>query len=424
MSYDSTRDAEQLRMIDPSIDDFIDRYNNASGPANGHRQTIILFPGGMASTLKRATKPYIDSIPTPQMFAYDTVWLTPEDFLGGALDLLIKKANGKYRDKNDQIIIAAGTVKILGWTFYDGFTKWCGKKGLDYFVFGWDWRRRIQDSGKFFIHKFLPHFQTRVKDGCNNADPLADFSLIGHSAGGMVVNWILRKSTINPITANLRFAITVATPFYGYSGQVHRWFEGDPDFNGPNNVFRDKLIRVICSLPACYAWLFLDGTTFDDNWAAFKADPSYPLFAYPSTDKTTYARADPYHPLTSGSSTRYPSGTGFDAQELSQAGKLVRYLASSLEPALAAKFINIRGDTTKDDTIGNTTWDWVPPTDPTPIANGSTVPGDSVQPAWSARHLGLAGSGNVITVKGKTVTHMLTMYSPKTLGALSGVLGV
>src|SRR6267378_2026869 len=115
MSYDTTRDLEQLRMVDPSIDDFIDRYNNSSGPANGQRQTVILFPGGLASTLKRAKRPYIDSIPGAQMFAYDTVWLTWEDFLGGALDLKIKKANGKYRDKGDRIIIADGTLKILGW---------------------------------------------------------------------------------------------------------------------------------------------------------------------------------------------------------------------------------------------------------------------------------------------------------------------
>jgi hypothetical protein len=29
MSYDTTRDSEQLRVIDPSIDDFIERYKNS-----------------------------------------------------------------------------------------------------------------------------------------------------------------------------------------------------------------------------------------------------------------------------------------------------------------------------------------------------------------------------------------------------------
>jgi hypothetical protein len=186
------------------------------------------------------------------------------------------------------------------------------------------------------------------------------------------------------------------------------------------------MIRVICSLPACYAWQFLDESTFTSNHTAFGADTSYPLSTYPSTDKTTSAVADPYHPLTNGSLVRYPRNTGFDAQELHQANRLVRYLASSLQPPLATKFINIRGDTNADDTIGSTTWGFVPPTDPTPIADGSPVPGDGVQPAWSARHLGLAGSlpGNVITVRGNTVAHMLTMNSAKTLCELSNVLGV
>src|SRR5262245_42394530 len=125
MSYDSTRDAEQLRILDPSIDDFIDRYNGSTGPDGGQRRTIFFFPGGLASTLKRAKKPYVDSGPPDQMFKYKTVWLTIEAFLGGARDLKISKVKGKYRDKDGRIIVADGTVKLLGWTFYDGFTDWC-----------------------------------------------------------------------------------------------------------------------------------------------------------------------------------------------------------------------------------------------------------------------------------------------------------
>ena len=101
----------------------------------------------------------------------------------------------------------------------------------------------------------------------------------------------------------------------------------------------------------------------------------------------------------------------------------MQYLASDLDTVLAAKFFNIRGDTTADDTTGSTTWDWVPPTDPSPIANGAGVPGDGTQPAWTARHVGLAAA-NVVTVSGADVEHTFTMNSPKTLGALAGVLGV
>lgn len=426
MSYDTTRDSEQLRVLDPSIDDFIDRYNNSSGLADGSRQTVFLFPGGMACKLKRATAPYLDGVSTPQTFAYDTAWLEPDMLVwpDDVPDLkMTTVAPGKYRDKNDRIIVADGAIGYLGCTPYLGFTIWCELKGLDYFVFGWDWRQRIEHSGKFFVKKFLPYFQARVKDECNNADPLANFSLIGHSAGGMVVNWILRKNDAN--VANMRLAITVATPFYGYAGQVHRWFEGQPPFNGLLNAFKTKIIKTICSFPGCYAWMFLDEQTYADNQAALAADPKYPLTAYPSTDKTTGTIADPYNPQKNGALSRYPTAgaTGFDPTELVHAKKLVQYLASDLDPALAAKFFNIRGDTTADDTAGSTKWDWVPPTDPSPIADGAGEPGDGTQPAWTARHVGLAAA-NVITVSGADVEHTFTMNSPTTLGALAGVLGV
>jgi len=80
MSYDSTRDAEQLNQIEHAIDDFIVRYNNSSAPASS-RQTVFLFPGGMASRLKRAKKAYKDGVSGVQTFTYDDVWLTQWTFI-------------------------------------------------------------------------------------------------------------------------------------------------------------------------------------------------------------------------------------------------------------------------------------------------------------------------------------------------------
>jgi hypothetical protein len=426
VSYESTRDSEQLRVLDPSIDDFIDRYNNSDGPLSGPRQTVFFFPGGMASTLKRAKTPYVDAGPPGQMFDYDKAWLTFEDFLGGVLDLKIHKVNGEYRDTDDRIIVADGTVKLLGWSFYDGFTNWCERNGLDYYVFGWDWRRRLEDSGEFFITRFLPYFQERVQNGCNNADPLASFSLIGHSAGGMIVNWVLRETPDYPILSTLQKVVTVATPFYGYAGQLHRWFEGDSYFNWDPFVDKDELIKVICSLPACYSWEFMDEQTYNANQAAFANDVPYTLTAYPSTDETTGYVADPYHPLTQGTKVRYPTDKGFDAVELVNGGQLVKHLSSPLDSALAEMFFNIRGDDGKSDTVSSTTWNWVPPTDPSPIQDAAAhAPGDGTQPAWSARLLDLLSlSGHVITVTGPGVSHMLTMFSDETLRAIGDVLGV
>ena len=421
MSYSSTRDNEQLRIYDHAIEQFCVRYNLSGGPSNGPRRTVFLFPGGMASRLKRAETPYVDGMPTTQAFHYETIWLNASTFLGEVLNLQMHKVNGTHQDKGDRIIVADGSIDVLGWTPYDGFTTQCEAAGIDYFVFGWDWRRRIDHIGKFFMGKFLPYFQQQVKDQCNNADPLTAFSIVGHSAGGMVVNWILRKH--DPDQLKLLRAITVATPFYGYAAQEHRWFEGEPYFNF---LGKDKIIKVLASMPSCYSFQFLPHETFIEVLPGLQADanPSHRLGVYPSMDKTVSTLpADPYNPQTNGSKHRYPtaSETGFDMQELAKAKNIVKLLASPLAPDLEAKFVNIRGDVGGPSTVSSIKWDWVPPNSPSPIANDQPkVRGDTVQPAWTARHVGLATDhpNNVVTVTGSNVDHMCTLNSPTTLSTL------
>ncbi len=423
MTYDETRDLEQIDQTNHAIDDFITRFNNSSAPA-ANRQTVILFPGGLASKLKRAETRFKSSVAGPQSFRYRTIWLDAGSLTGDALNLQMTKVGaGEYRDKDDRIIVADGPVEVLGCTPYDGFTRWCDKKEIDWFIFGYDWRRRLDHVVRFFVDKWLPHFQERVKDECNNADPLQNFSLVGHSQGGMIVNWILRDNA--PIVTNMRKAITAGTPFYGYASQVHRWFEGEPLLNGPFNTFRDDIIKVISSLPALYALHFLDKDTFDGNQPALSQDPDFPLASYPSTDDTTGSPADPYDPQESGNLLRYPTkaSTGFDRDELENGKEVVQFLASDLDEDLALKFFNIRGVQTTDDTIGSTTWGKLPPMDPSPIEDGPHVPGDGVQPAWSTRLVTL-NEENCITVKGSDLDHQFLMNHRKTLKALAGVLGV
>ena len=269
MTYDEKRDSEQLRIGNHLIDDFVRRFKAGTGTAAGARHTVILFPGGMASCLERATDPYDPAQDSAKEFEYDVVWLNEGSLLGGARDLRMNRiAPGTYTDKDDRIVVADGAVGLLNFSLYDDFTDWCGSKGLDWFVLGWDWRRRIEDNGRFFLEKFLPHFRQRVMTECN-VDPLTKISLIGHSAGGPLVNWILRER--NGLLGNLHRAITVAGPFYGYGGQAHRWFEGEPLLNGLFDVFKSDIIRAICSFPTCYTWMYMPYATFQDNEAALGA---------------------------------------------------------------------------------------------------------------------------------------------------------
>jgi len=427
MSYDSVRMDEQLRVLDQSIDEFIDRYNaittlSAFLGSNLARQTLFLFPGGMASRLSRATQAWDPAGPASQVFEYEELWVNSITLLGGkARDLRMHKtAGGDYRDKGDRIVIADGVVNLFGVTPYVGFTAWCSFKQIDWFLFPWDWRRSVDDVGTFFITRFLPHFRARVRAECNNADPLADYSLIGHSAGGLVVNWILR--TVAPIPATLpRRVITVAAPFYGYGGQLHRWFEGEPLVN-VGGLFTKGIIKAISSFPGCYSWHFLR----EDFYNANRVDFQNELASYPSADFMTNNPADPYNPQPPAQ--RYPTQaqSGFDTAELAKAANLFNALTSPLSPAQAARFVNIRGDTTANNTLNTATWRLVPPIVPSPIVDTSITWGDGTQPGWTTRDIDLfrKAPGNVITVRGAAAAHFIIMNSPQTLAELAAVLGI
>jgi hypothetical protein len=430
VSYDSVRMNEQLRILDHSIDHFIDRYNFltillALAGANPVRQTLFLFPGGIASKLKRATRAWKVTGPASQVFNYKRAWGTDKELLGGAArNLKMRRtASGRYRDKGNRIIVADGVINLFGFSPYLFFTAWCAFKQLDWFIFPWDWRRSVDEVGTFFVERFLPHFQARVQDECLGADPLADYSLIGHSAGGLVVNWIFRN--VAPLPGTLRKAITVAAPFYGYSGQLHRWFEGDPLVN-EDGLYTQEIIKTLSSFPGCYAWHFLPEGFYTANQAAFQGDPAYPLASYPSADLATNGPADPYNPQPPGRRYLPPAQSGFDFDELEKAEDLFETLTTPLTAAQAAKFVNIRGDNTGNNTLSATSWRLLPPFAPSPIADTSIVPGDGTQPGWTTRDIGLAQQvpGNVLTVAGVDANHIFIMDSPQTHAHLAAVLGI
>jgi hypothetical protein len=71
MNYQEARDEEQLRVLldEKSIDTFIKA-------AAENRQTIIFFPGGMASKLLRAKTSFDASSSEPLDFKDQEVWLS------------------------------------------------------------------------------------------------------------------------------------------------------------------------------------------------------------------------------------------------------------------------------------------------------------------------------------------------------------
>lgn len=417
MTYDATRESEQLRYLDVDIAHFIQRHQ--SKPAATSRRTLFLFPGGMGSQLLRARKSYQDNVSQPQKFKYDKVWLTPMTLLGDALKLKMRKQSGGFRDLEDRIVIPNGVVEMFGFTPYSRFTEWCELNDFDWFVFGWDWRRRLEDTVSFFLTQFLPRFRSRVQQECNT-DPLQDVVLIGHSFGGMVVGLLLQEG--NQLLSGMTRAVTVASPFYGYDGQIHRWFRGEPLLNhiGPFDVTK-QVIDVITSFPGCYILPYLDGQTFDTNQSALGADARFPLSAYPSMDALNGAqRVDPFNP----GQYRYPTDTGFDMNELDHALQTYRRLADTPPASVAGKFFNLRGvQSSPKTTPGSVSWGSLSgPLNPNapPVSAGPGMPGDGTLPAWSTRSVKLPSS-QCVEIEGD-IDHMLLMEHDLTHQKLAVVL--
>lgn len=416
-SYSATRDSEQLRYLEVDIAAFIQRYQ--SRPAGIQRRTLFLFPGGMGSQLLRARTGYQVGGPAHQTFQYDTVWVTPLTFLGDALNLKMHNVNGVYQDLADHIIIPYGTIEFLGLTPYMRFIEWCELNNIDWFIFGWDWRRRPEETVDFFLGKFLPRFKALVEPVCG-PDVLKDYALVGHSFGGMIVSLMLQQN--NPLLSTLGRAVTVASPFYGYDGQIHRWFEGEPLLNhiGPVDI-TPEVIETIASLPGVYILPYLDHHTFQNNKAALAADPDYPLHTYPSHDFANGTLSiDPFSP----GAHRYPQNIGFMMGELGHGLTTYRKVAHKPLPQYIDRFFNIRGiQSAPQTTPGSVSWGLLTgPNNPntSPIGTGPGTPGDGTLPAWSTRLVTLP-SDQVIPIVGD-ITHMFLMEEDALHQALAGVL--
>ena len=415
MTYGQTRNDEQLRQLDAEIGDFISRYSGNYSATD--RKTLILFPGGMGSRLLHASTPVSQGSP----YSYDTVWLDCSIIFGAGLYLQMQ---GDI-DYNKHIIVPNGAIDFMTLRPYDGFAQWCDTNEIDYFVFGWDWRRDMNLTVDFFLGSFLPLFRQRVQDACG-ADPLENYSLVGHSMGGLIVKLIMNR-TNDPYVQLTKQAVTVATPFYGYGGQLPRYFVGDPDLNGIYG--KRQLTRIISSFAGCYALLFLDETTYGRDRAALEADPDYPLVAYPILDASTGAIADPYNPKTKPGKVRYPNNYGFDKLALS-CGKLVyRDIAAPLDSEINAKFFNFRGIQVRNgaavnETVNNQTWDWIKPNFDPQIGASPIVdylgPGDGTLPAWSTRSV-FTPAANVRNLRGD-VDHMSMMDDGMVLNELAKVI--
>jgi pimeloyl-ACP methyl ester carboxylesterase len=418
-AYDDARDQAYLDRLAGDIAEFVQNYDGTQS-----KGTVFLFLGGLASQLVRADAAYPA---TPSN--YDLLWLDFWDILSGtAIDLQMAGDD----DYLDQFILPDGPIDsiLVQPAPYDGFIQWCEQNDIDLFVFGWDWRRSSAAVADFFLNKFLPEFVAVAGNG-----PLANFWLIGHSFGGMVVKQIVNQFG-DPNVQKMKGAITVATPFYGYGGQLHRFFKGDPDLNFSEGSQGPTVVtEIISSLPAGYELLFLDWPTYNANQYAFAHDPEgYNLTSYPIVDRNSGKPADPYNPVPGKpvgpppALVRYLPNYGFDWDLLASGHTAAQQIAQPLDPSVAPRFWNIRGVQTSNGkkiagTVVRQTWllspnKFNPTTSADPIGDRKGS-GDDTLPAWSTR---LLGNPNVRTVAADDIDHMEMMNLAEVQKAIAAIM--
>jgi pimeloyl-ACP methyl ester carboxylesterase len=429
--YGAGRDNEYSSRLDYAIEKFATAYD---GDLSDNPTTIFLFPGGMGSQLMRARTPYT----SPAPFSYYMSWLAPNVVIGEAKNLAIEPDGVDHEQK---YVVPDGGIDFDSLCFdlhpYGDFIAWCKnrEKPIHLFVFGWDWRRGVQYSTDFFLDTFLPRFEAKFPKDARH--PLNNFSLIGHSAGGMVVK-VIANQTDNRYVQSMKKAITVASPFYGYGAQIHLFIMGHHTLNSTIGGAHaaSTMAGIASSMPGGYEFVYLDGETYDNNKAAFAdSKEEYPLLCYPSLDKKIPTeRADPFNPIDAGDSVRYPLGYGFSKCLLTDGMTGSRKVSSALDGSVATKFYCIRGVQFKNGRKLNKTvigqkWGRVPSTfspdgpvrDPIDDINGF---GDGVQPAWGARLLGLPDPKKQVITIVDDIEHMTMMNAPSVQTEIARLLGV
>ena len=421
MSYGDVRDQVQFEKLDARISEFVTRFyaTQKAMPDVRDRRTVIVFPGGMGSRLLRGLWPY----DVGAFFSYYTGWLDYEILITPASDLQMR---GDIDDQG-RIVTPDSAIDVPGVQPYRGFTDWCLANKLDWFIFGWDWRRSLEPTVDFFLDRFLDWFRRRVMDLCQY-DPLQNCTLIGHSFGGMIVKLILDRWQ-HPHVQTMHQAITVGTPFYGHGDHILRYFRGEPllEFKG-----RPAITRTVSSMRGPYTLMFLDYETFLANREALSTDPDYPLLDYPSMDAdSAHIPADPYNPLTNGDKVRYPRNYLFSMSDLAAARSTCRAVAARLDRSVEAKLFHIRGVQQADqvdrrNTIVSQRWGWIEPdfdveADAPPFANVMGA-GDALIPAWSARLVSTPAQ-NIRTVK-FAGDHTMMMADCHIQSEIASVLGL
>ncbi|MEJ1398783.1 MAG: hypothetical protein RPU52_14870 [Candidatus Sedimenticola sp. (ex Thyasira tokunagai)] len=336
-----------------------------------YRKTVILLPGGMGSHLERSPEKFQGE---PMSFDdYDPVWMDTGILFGDARKMEI---DSQGRDKDGHIIVPNGALHFLI-DSYDGTEKFFtdGRNGdYNYTVFGFDWRRPIEECAAV-LEEFLTLFKSMALKRFGR-NPLPDTTLMCHSQGGLVASFFMRR-IIAPHEW-FEHLITVGSPLYGTMVQQPRYFIGQAPLS---QLYGARTIAKISStLPGPYSFMCLDMSTYD----RYHGDLG--LTAYPSTDPDN---GDPLDPYDLDNLDRYPAWINRDHVE---AGRdILQTFSDPLEDEFAQRYFNIRSWKCK--TPVAQTWSRLPDNYNPDISHSNPIDfikkkksGDGTVPSWSVWH--------------------------------------
>ncbi len=403
MSYESARTLEIGDAYARRVEDFAREYRPG-------RASIVLIPGGMGSQLDRSGEPYEDDGSLP-FHAYDPVWMDVGILSGDALHLEI---NSDGRDQEGHIIVPNGPLRFLVRP-YEGAEAYFRERGENFVIFGFDWRRPLAESASY-LERFLRRTRERVM-ARGFPDPLPTTTLLAHSMGRLVAKVFLHRVYKASVTAVdipkwMAQLVTVATPFYGTSNHMQRYYLGEELLNTLYGA--GDIARLSGTMPGPYVLMFMDSATYLRDGEALGLS-RYPLRDAQDDD----VEVDPYD---QASFSRFPPWVRWES--IVQAKRARQTVTKLLPDPVLAHVFHLRSGVDTDTDV-ELFWedvdgpDFDPGEDPSPVV-GERGPGDGTVPFWSAR-LAQTPDTQVYDLRDAD-THMELMEHIETLKVVSAVI--
>jgi len=219
--------------------------------ARGLREAVVLLPGCMGSLLRS-----IHGVTT-------LLWINPSLFLKGQCNYLELNQNGTT-DAYPCIDAMPFSVEKLSYIKI----AMALRRQADLYEFPYDWRLAIEHNADL-LHQYIE----RWADG----NPKQQFTLVGHSMGGLVARAYLARHT-EAAETRIKHLIMHGTPHYGVPGMIETLVLGNRMMAiaaklNEKNVPR----RVILSMPSLFQLLpappdlFLPSRPYPVNWDLYDA---------------------------------------------------------------------------------------------------------------------------------------------------------